>query len=233
VILSVEFVGERYYIFNPKAGFRIKNVEKLEVLKMAADLHIHTTSSDGGCTPEEIVRMAKNINLEAVAITDHDTIEGIGPAMEAGRKSGIEVIPGIELGSYSQGEEIHILGYLVELQNRSFLAKLEYLRETRVNRMERMVEKLQELGFPVSMKIVADISGRGSVGRPHLAAALIGIGAVETVFEAFERYIGAGRPAYVPRYKMDPVGGSQLDQDCRRRPRTRPSGPEQFGASLG
>lgn len=177
---------------------------------MAADLHIHTTSSDGGCTPEEIVRMAKNIKLEAVAITDHDTLEGIGQAMEAGRTIGIEVIPGIELGSYSQGEEIHILGYLVELHNRSLLAKLEYLRETRVYRMERMVEKLQELGFPVSMKMVADISGSGSVGRPHLAAALVGIGAVETVFEAFERYIGAGRPAYVPRYKMEPAEAVNL-----------------------
>ncbi|MFX4260823.1 PHP domain-containing protein [Pelotomaculum propionicicum] len=177
---------------------------------MPADLHIHTTSSDGGCTPEEIVRMAKSINLEAIAITDHDTLEGIGPAMKAGRTSGVEVIPGIELGSYTRGEEIHILGYLVELDNQSFLERLAYLRETRVYRMERMVEKLQELGFSVTMEMVTDISGSGSVGRPHLAAALIKIGTVETVFEAFEKFIGAGRPAYVPRYKMEPVEAVKL-----------------------
>jgi hypothetical protein len=172
---------------------------------MPVDLHIHTTFSDGGSTPEEIVGMAKSLNLEAIAITDHDTLEGIGPALCAGLSNGIEVIPGIELGSNYQGEEIHILGFLVELNNRAFLDKLAFLRETRVYRMERMVEKLRELGFPVSMENVIAISGKGSVGRPHLAAVMIKIGAVETVFEAFDRYIGAGRPAYVPRYKMEPV----------------------------
>lgn len=172
---------------------------------MSVDLHIHTTYSDGGSTPEEIIRMAKSMGLEAIAITDHDTLEGIEPALQAGLSSGIEVLPGIELGSYYQGEEIHILGYLVELNNRTFMEKLAFLRETRVFRMERMVEKLRELGFPVNIEMITGISGTGSVGRPHLAAALIKIGTVETVFEAFDRYIGAGRPAYVPRYKMEPV----------------------------
>ncbi len=172
---------------------------------MSVDLHIHTTYSDGGSTPEEIVGMAKSIGLEAIAITDHDTLEGIEPALRAGLSSGIEVLPGIELGSYCQGEEIHILGYLVELNNRIFMEKLAFLRETRVYRMERMVEKLRELGFPVNIEMITGLSGPGSVGRPHLAAALIKIGVVATVFEAFDRYIGAGRPAYVPRYKMEPV----------------------------
>ena len=172
---------------------------------MPADLHIHTTSSDGSNTPEEIVVMAKSIGLEALAITDHDTLDGIGPAQRAGHTNGIEILPGIELGAYCQGEEIHILGYLVEMDNRPFIEKLAFLHETRIQRMERMVGKLQELGFNIDMNMVAAISGSGSVGRPHLAAALIGIGAVKTISEAFEKYIGAGRPAYLPRYKMDPT----------------------------
>lgn len=177
---------------------------------MPVDLHIHTTSSDGCCTPAEIVGLARSVGLEAIAITDHDTLEGIVPAVSAGLSNAIEVIPGIELGSHYQGEEIHILGYLVEQNNRSFLEKLAFLRKTRVHRMERMVEKLQELGFPVSMDMVTDISGTGSVGRPHLAAVLVKIGVTGTILEAFDRYIGAGRPAYVPRYKMDPVEAVDL-----------------------
>ncbi|MDD4334709.1 MAG: PHP domain-containing protein [Desulfotomaculaceae bacterium] len=173
--------------------------------KMLADMHIHTTYSDGGSTPGEIVGMAKSLKLEAIAITDHDTLAGIKPALHEGLVSGIEVVPGIELGSYSQGEEIHILGYLVDLGDRLFLAKLAALCEARIYRMERMVEKLQGLGFPVTMKMITDISGCGSLGRPHLAAAMIKIGAVKTIFEAFEKYIGEGRPAYVTRYKMEPV----------------------------
>jgi predicted metal-dependent phosphoesterase TrpH len=172
---------------------------------MAADLHIHSTSSDGSSTPEEIVRMAKSAGLEALAITDHDTLDGIRTAQRAGRANGIEILPGIELGAYCQGEEIHVLGYLVELDNRPFLEKLAFLRETRIQRMERMVEKLQEIGFKIDIDLVSAISGFGSVGRPHLAAALIRIGAVKTVSEAFEKYIGAGRPAYLSRYKMNPI----------------------------
>lgn len=172
---------------------------------MPADMHIHTTYSDGGSTPGEIVGMAKLLKLEAIAITDHDTIAGIQQALYAGVANGVEVIPGIELGSYSQGEEIHILGYLVDLSDRLFLEKLAALCEARVYRMKRMIEKLQELGFPVTMEMTKDISGRGSLGRPHLAAAMIKIGAVKTIFEAFEKYIGEGCPAYVSRYKMAPV----------------------------
>ncbi|MDD2553653.1 MAG: PHP domain-containing protein [Desulfotomaculaceae bacterium] len=183
----------------------MKNVENWGVHKMPADMHIHTIYSDGGSTPGEIIEMAKSLKLEAIAITDHDTIDGIQPTLHEGLAIGIEVIPGIELGSYSQGEEIHILGYLVDLSNRLFLEKLAILCEARVYRMERMVEKLQELGFHVNMGMITDISGRGSLGRPHLAMAMIKIGAVETIFEAFEKYIGEGRPAYVPRYKMEPV----------------------------
>ena len=172
---------------------------------MPADLHIHTTFSDGSLTPEEIVGLARSHRLEAIAITDHDTLDGIRPALRAGVARGIEVIPGIELGSYDQGEEIHILGYLVNLDDPLFHEKLAIFRETRIHRMERMVGKLQNFGFPVNMKMIENIAGAGSLGRPHLATVLVKIGAVQTMGEAFERYIGVGCPAYVPRHKMAPI----------------------------
>ncbi|MEG3070633.1 MAG: hypothetical protein RQM92_07270 [Candidatus Syntrophopropionicum ammoniitolerans] len=109
------------------------------------------------------------------------------------------------MGSYDRGEEIHILGYLVNLDDPLFQEKLAKFRETRIYRMERMVEKLQKFGFPINMKMIENIAGDGSLGRPHLAATMVKIGAVQTTVEAFERYIGVGCPAYVPRHKMTPI----------------------------
>jgi hypothetical protein len=177
---------------------------------MSADLHIHTTASDGAYSPAEIVALAKSIGLGAIAITDHDTLEGIGPALAAGYLHKIEVVPGIELGAEHQGEEIHVLGYLVELHDRDFLEKLKLFRESRVVRMEKIVKKLQGIGLPVAMNMVKAIAGEGSLGRPHLAAAMVQAGAVKTIEEAFENYIGFGCPAYVPRYKLKPVEAVRL-----------------------
>jgi len=182
---------------------------------MPVDLHIHTTASDGAYSPVEIVIMAKSMGLEAIAITDHDTLEGIEPAQRTGLFSDIEIITGIELGSERQGEEIHILGFLIELHNQNFRAKLKMLREDRTKRMEKMVNKLRDFGFPIEMNRVMSISGSGSVGRPHLALALVETGVVGTVSEAFERFIGAGRPAYIPRYKMDPLEAVRLIRSAR------------------
>ncbi|MCL6634177.1 MAG: PHP domain-containing protein [Peptococcaceae bacterium] len=177
---------------------------------MPADLHVHTTASDGTDSPGEVVALAKKLGLGALAITDHDTLEGIEPALAAGRLHRVEVIPGVELSSEHRGEEIHILGYLLDLQNRELAERLAFFRSARVHRMEKMVKKLQGFGFPVDMDRVMAIAGPGSVGRPHLAAALVEVGAVETAAEAFERYIGCGRPAYVPRCKLNPVEAVRL-----------------------
>ncbi len=177
---------------------------------MLVDLHIHTTASDGVDSPVEVVARAKSLGLKAIAVTDHDTLEGIKPACDAGISYNIEVLPGVELGSEHLGDEIHILGYLVKQDNRELLEKLKLFRDKRISRMEKMVKKIQEFGFPVDMSMVMAISGAGSVGRPHLAEALVKIGVVDTMGEAFEKYIGAGRPAYIPRHKLSPAEAVRL-----------------------
>lgn len=177
---------------------------------MAVDLHVHTTASDGSVTPEEIVKQASSLGLEAVAITDHDTIEGIEPALNAARPTGLEVIPGVELSTVYQDKRVHILGYLVDLHEPDFLAQLAFLRSTRLARISKMVQKLREMGFAVTMERVLAISSGGSVGRPHVAQALMESGVVETMADAFEKYIGRGCPAYVPRFKYAPATAVHL-----------------------
>lgn len=171
---------------------------------MEVDLHVHTNYSDGTDSPGEIVAKAKAIGLVALAITDHDTLEGIELAIAAGKHHNIEIIPGIELGSFHQGQEVHILGYFVDTNNQEFLAKLSSIRNEREQRMEKMIKKLDGLGITVYLDRVRSISGEGSMGRPHLAAALVETSIVKNISEAFDLYLGHGRPAYVPRARLTP-----------------------------
>ncbi len=177
---------------------------------MQVDLHVHTSASDGADSPAEIVGKAKALGLRAIAITDHDTLEGIEQAIYAGQRHKIEIIPGIELGAECQGADTHILGYLVELYNRKFLDKLKLFREARIDRIEKMIENLRNQGLDVELNRVMAISGPGSIGRPHLATALVEAGVVTTISEAFCKHIGASCPAYVPRYKIKPVEAVRL-----------------------
>lgn len=177
---------------------------------MAIDLHVHTTSSDGTESPEKVVFKVRNAGLEAVSITDHDTLSGVEPAMAAGKAIGLEVISGVELGALQGEQEIHILGYLLDHNDRTLLEKLGALRSGRLGRMDKMVEKLRQLGYPVTIDRVLAISGHGSVGRPHLAAALVEAGSVETMGDAFKKLIGKGCPAYIPRYKLSPAEAVQI-----------------------
>jgi len=173
-------------------------------------MHVHTTASDGMDSPVEVVASAKKLGLKALAITDHDTLEGVEPALKAGHDYEIEVIPGIELSTEANGEETHILGYLLELASKEFLETISLFRNYRIKRIEQMVVKLQMMGFPVVMDRVMAISGTGSVGRPHLAAAMVEAGVAANLTEAFDKYIGRGCSAYVPRYKIEPAEAVQL-----------------------
>jgi predicted metal-dependent phosphoesterase TrpH len=172
------------------------------------DLHIHTTASDGLLTPADVVRVALEKGLSAIAITDHDTTDGIDEALEAarGHDHDLEVIPGIELSAEQGSREVHILGYYVDQRDRNLQAKMKVLREARRQRARRMVGKLAGLGLPVSWERVLEIAGDSSAfGRPHLAQALQEKGYVESINEAFHRFIGLGGPAYVARYKLSPT----------------------------
>lgn len=172
---------------------------------MPCDLHVHTSASDGTESPAEVVEKARRAGLTALAITDHDTVMGVAPALEAGREVGLAVLPGVELAAEEEdGGEVHILGYLFDPHHPLLQETLARLEKARLARVERMVEKIRALGIPLALERVLALAGGGTVGRPHVARALVEIGAVESVAEAFARYLERHGPAYVPRLKMAP-----------------------------
>lgn len=173
--------------------------------KMAVDLHIHTTASDGSETPEQVVSRARGLGLEAIAITDHDTVDGIKPAVEKGRQLGVEVIPGVEISSDYEDTEVHVLGYFFNLSDQGFLSQLHLLRSARYDRAKKMVKKLNKIGIEITLSEVLKVAGEGTApGRPHIARVLKKKRIVGSIEEAFELYLDKNGPAYVPRYKLTP-----------------------------
>jgi len=168
-----------------------------------ADLHIHTNASDGLLSPEEVVKWAIIKKLRAIAITDHDTITGIEPAINSNDRSDkLEIIPGVELNTEFDGKEVHILGYFIDYKNSWFLDILDKIQNSRYHRAKKMVEKLQHLGIKINFERVEEISEGSSIGRPHIARAMVESGYVSDIPDAFDKYIGEGCPAYVERYKL-------------------------------
>jgi predicted metal-dependent phosphoesterase TrpH len=144
-----------------------------------------------------------------MALTDHDTTDGLAEALEAGRARHIEVIPGIEVNTDITGSEVHVLGYFLEYQQEAFQQTLQTLRDMRVTRAQRMVEKLRALGLDITWERVRELAA-GTVGRPHVAAALVEKGYAESVADAFNRYLGRDKPGYVARYKLAPLDAIRL-----------------------
>jgi predicted metal-dependent phosphoesterase TrpH len=179
-----------------------------------ADLHIHTTASDGLLTPCQVVEKAKEIGLDAIAITDHDSVSGISEAIECGDKHGLEVVPGVELSAEFGARELHILGYFVDWTSSKLNKHLEKMREARVDRVRKMVEKLRVLNVEVELDRVLEIAGTGSVGRPHVARAICEVGAAPDIVAAFSRYLNRGAPAYVERFKISPIETVTLIVNC-------------------
>ncbi len=173
------------------------------------DLHVHTTASDGTMTPAEAVFHAARSGLRAVAITDHDTVDGLAEALQAGIKAGTEVVPGVEIGVDFPGE-MHILGYYIDHENGRLTRELAGLRESRNLRNPRMAARLRELGFDITMEEVARAAGGLVVGRPHFAEVLRKKGYVKSTEEAFHLYLGAGKPAYVKKDKISPRQGIEM-----------------------
>ncbi len=174
------------------------------------DLHCHTTASDGALTPTQLVERAARLALQVIAVTDHDSTEGVAEALTAGRRLGVEVIPGVEINTDVPGTEVHVLGYFVDHTDPHLRRELARLRDGRIGRAQRMAEKLAEMGAPVRFERILEIAGEGAVGRPHVAQALLEAGHVASFEQAFEQYIGRNSPAYVERLKFTPAEACAL-----------------------
>ncbi len=166
------------------------------------DLHMHSTFSDGSLTPTQLVHAASEINLMAIALTDHDTIDGVPEFMAAETEMNIERIPGVELSAEFGPGTMHILGYYMDIQNAELRSKLEWIRKKREGRNELILERLNELGIKLTWNEVAAYAGSDVVGRPHFAQAMIAHGYVKSKQEVFDKYLAKGKKAYVDRARL-------------------------------
>lgn len=177
---------------------------------MAIDLHLHSTASDGTMTPEELVEMALNLKLKAIAITDHDSVDGIIPALIYGQRKKIEVISAVELSSDLNGRDIHFLGYYIDHRAQWFLDHLKKLRQHRFDRAVKMVELLSQKGIDVPLQQLMEKAGNSAVGRAHVARVMLDQGYIDNIEEAFEKYLGRKAPCYVEKYNYAPEEIIQL-----------------------
>ncbi|HZW89546.1 MAG TPA: PHP domain-containing protein [Myxococcaceae bacterium] len=166
------------------------------------DLHSHTTASDGELSPEDLLARARAAGVTTLAVTDHDTVKGLARARAAGEAQGVRLVPGIEVSTESEGREIHILGHFVNPEEPGLAGFSDRLRDERAERMGRMVERMNQLGFPVTLAEVERVAAGAHLGRPHLALALLGRGYVTSSKEAFDRFLGDGKPGYVDRFRV-------------------------------
>jgi 3',5'-nucleoside bisphosphate phosphatase len=169
------------------------------------DLHLHTTHSDGSLRPAEVLALAQKAGVTALAITDHDIVDGIPEAIDTGARLGIEVLPGVEISSFDGKSELHILGYCITWQDETLLGRLATLRESRHRRNPLIIERLQALGLDLTYDEVRALAGTESVGRPHIARLLMEKGYVTSAKDAFDRYLAEGRPGYVARELPTPA----------------------------
>lgn len=174
------------------------------------DLHTHTRASDGMNSPARQVQLAVERGLTGIAITDHDTVAGVKEALSEGRRLGITVIPGVEISTRAEGKDIHILGYYLDINNEQLLQRLSELRATRDLRNEMMIARLQELGLEITLDEVIAAMDRPlrndeSLGRPHIADALVHKGYASNLRDAFDRYLAEGKPGYVSLPRIAPL----------------------------
>ena len=175
-----------------------------------ADLHLHTHFSDGTFSPEELTEHARRLGFAALALTDHDSVEGCAPMAAACSAVGIEVITGTELTAEHNDIEVHLLGYFLDTQNQKLLAEIAKFQSVRQNRIREMVAKLNQLNVPLEVESVFALANCKSPGRPHVARALVKAGLCKSSDEAFERFLKKNRPAWVPKAKMSALEGVEL-----------------------
>lgn len=174
------------------------------------DLHVHSDASDGTCTPSELVNYALEKGLAAMALTDHDTVSGVKEAMAAAEGTELCLIPGVELSAEYRGRDIHILGLFLDYESKPFLSYLDEFKATRDERNIQMADRLSEHGMPVSMDEMREEYGDAVLTRAHFAKMLMKKGYVKSYDEAFERFLGDGKPCYIPRKRITPEGAIEL-----------------------
>jgi len=179
-----------------------------------ADLHVHTTASDGTFSPTEVVEHAINIGLDVIAITDHDSVEGCGSALAAAAERDIRVIPGVELSCSVDGRDVHTLGYFIRFRDPVFIEHLLRLRRDRLERAFEMVEILKEDGYAITLEAVLQLAGGGSLGRSHIARALVDSGHVNSVQDAFDNLIGREGPYFVGKKLSSPEQAIEIIRDA-------------------
>ncbi|MED3647007.1 PHP domain-containing protein [Halalkalibacterium halodurans] len=168
-------------------------------LSRNSDLHMHSTASDGGYSPTKLMEKCHQANLKFVALTDHDTVNGIEEAKQTAHRLGLTLIPGIELSTKSSGQSVHMLGYGIDWKNDTLKRRLDRQQDIRKQRLEQILLKLKAAGVPLEQDAVLRYADGGAIGRPHVAKALMDKGYVRSVQEAFEHYLAEGRPCYVKR----------------------------------
>lgn len=178
-------------------------------MKKLVDLHTHSSASDGSLSPRELVKYAKKKGAAAISLTDHDTIEGIEAALAAGEENGLEVIPGLEISAQYTGGTMHILGYYIDPSNPALNQELHRLQEARRERNPKIIARLQALGIPITFDQIQALA-RGQIGRPHIAQALLQLGAVSSLKEAFQKYLTKGALAYVEKFRFSPLKAISL-----------------------
>ena len=178
-----------------------------------ADLHIHTTFSDGIYTPQEIVEQAMTVPLAAIAVTDHDNVAGYlaTAAYLKENKTNLKLVPGVEIDTFYGDKDVHVLGYYFDSANQKLLAGLEWTRQGRVRRIQKIVDKINKLGYVLTMnEVLAEAKNSKSYGRPHIARAMVKKGCFAKTQEVFDALIGKGKPAYCDQEKLTPVQAVEL-----------------------
>ncbi|WP_456434459.1 PHP domain-containing protein [Thermosulfuriphilus sp.] len=178
------------------------------------DLHTHSTASDGTLSPGALISMAKDIGLAALALTDHDTINGLAEAEESARRLGIEFIPGVELSALYERGTLHILGYFLDYNSSSLITRLRKLQQARAERNPKIIQKLQALGIDITMEEVEAIAS-SQIGRPHIARLLVEKRVCRDINEAFDRFLKAGAAAYVPKERLSAPEAIELIHQAR------------------
>lgn len=179
-------------------------------MNFKADLHMHTTFSDGVYSPYELVKRCKQGGLSVIAITDHDSVDAFPDAIQYGKEFGVEVIPGVELSAMVDDKDVHILGYFLDYTSKHLQEYLEFFRIERIKRAERIVAKLNTINVPLKIESVLERAGKGSVGRPHIASAMVEHGYIQNYHEAFDKFIGNGGPAFEKKFNLSPEEAIKL-----------------------